>query len=69
MNINILNRSEHKLPAYSKALPAGMDIRAGIDEDIVIKPIDSDYRGEVCVIIVNLSMENFVINDGEGICQ
>jgi len=31
--------------------------------------IDADYRGEVCVILVNLSDENFVIKDGERICQ
>ena len=31
--------------------------------------IDADYRGEVCVILVNLSDETFVINDGERIAQ
>ena len=31
--------------------------------------IDADYRGEVCIILVNLSNENFVIEDGERICQ
>lgn len=31
--------------------------------------IDADYRGEVCVILVNLSDEPFVINDGERIAQ
>lgn len=31
--------------------------------------IDADYRGEVCKILVNLSDENFVIKDGERICQ
>ncbi len=31
--------------------------------------IDADYRGEICVILVNLSNEDFVINDGERICQ
>ena len=31
--------------------------------------IDADYRGEVCVILVNLSNEPFVINDGERIAQ
>ena len=30
---------------------------------------DADYRGEVCVILVNLSNENFVIEDVERICQ
>jgi dUTP pyrophosphatase len=87
-----------------------MDIRANIDNDIVLKPlerafktglyleipvgyeaqigprsglaiskgvtvlntpgtIDADYRGEVCIILINLSNENFVIKDGERICQ
>jgi dUTP pyrophosphatase len=31
--------------------------------------IDADYRGEIKVILVNLSNANFVINDGERICQ
>lgn len=31
--------------------------------------IDADYRGEICVILVNLSSEPFVVEDGERICQ
>ncbi|SBW06948.1 Deoxyuridine 5'-triphosphate nucleotidohydrolase [uncultured Dysgonomonas sp.] len=31
--------------------------------------IDADYRGEIRVILVNLSNDNFVINNGERICQ
>lgn len=31
--------------------------------------IDADYRGEIKVILINLSNEDFVINDGERICQ
>jgi dUTP pyrophosphatase len=31
--------------------------------------IDADYRGEIRVILINLSNEDFVINDGERICQ
>lgn len=31
--------------------------------------IDADYRGEVCVILVNLSSEDFVIERGERIAQ
>ncbi len=31
--------------------------------------IDADYRGEIGVILVNLSNEDFVINDGERIAQ
>jgi dUTP pyrophosphatase len=111
MEIKIVNKSRHELPAYSTASSAGMDIRANIENDILMRPmervlvntglyveipegfeaqirprsglaikkgitvlnspgtIDSDYRGEVCVILVNLSDEEFVIRDGERICQ
>lgn len=31
--------------------------------------IDADYRGEICVIMVNLSSEDFVVNDGDRIAQ
>jgi len=31
--------------------------------------VDADYRGEIGVILVNLSNKNFVINDGERIAQ
>jgi dUTP pyrophosphatase len=31
--------------------------------------IDADYRGEVCVILINLSNSDFVISDGERIAQ
>lgn len=31
--------------------------------------IDADYRGEIGVILINLSADDFVINDGERICQ
>jgi len=31
--------------------------------------IDSDYRGEICVILVNLSADPFTVNDGERVCQ
>lgn len=31
--------------------------------------VDADYRGEIGVILVNLSNEDFVINDGERIAQ
>ncbi|MEG1586531.1 MAG: dUTP diphosphatase [Bacteroidales bacterium] len=111
MNVKIVNQSKHALPAYATALSAGMDIRANIDEPIVMRPfervlvptglfiqlaegyeaqirprsglaikhgisvlnspgtIDADYRGEIRVILINLSNEEFVINDGERICQ
>jgi dUTP pyrophosphatase len=111
MKIKIINKSKYNLPEYTTEHSAGMDIRANIDEDIVLEPmkralvrtgffleipvgyeaqirprsglainkgitvlnspgtIDADYRGEVCIILVNLSDEKFVIKDGERICQ
>jgi len=111
MKIKIVNRSKHSLPEYATPLSAGMDLRANIDEPIVLNPlerkliptglfielpagfeaqirprsglaikkgvtvlnspgtIDADYRGEVCIILINLSNEVFIINDGERICQ
>lgn len=111
MKIRVINKSKHELPAYSTDSSAGMDIRANIDNEIVLKPqdrvlvktglflempagyeaqirprsglainkgvtilnspgtIDADYRGEVCIILINFSNENFVIKDGERICQ
>ncbi len=111
MIINIVNKSKHALPEYATSSSAGMDIRANLDEAVILKPlerkliptglfielpvgyeaqirprsglaikkgitvlnspgtIDADYRGEICIILINLSNENFVINDGERICQ
>ena len=99
MIIRIVNKSKHPLPAYATALAAGMDLRANIDEPLMLKPlerilvptglylqlpegyeaqlrprsglalrhgitllnspgtIDADYRGEIGVILVNLSNE------------
>jgi len=111
MKIKIVNKSKHPLPEYSTIASAGMDLRADIDNEIILEPgkraiihtslyielpkgyeaqirprsglaikkgitvlnspgtIDSDYRGEICVILINLSDEVFVIRDGERICQ
>lgn len=111
MTVKIINRSGNPLPAYSTLLSAGMDVRASLQEPIVLKPlgraivptglfleipagyevqvrprsglaakkgvtvlnapgtIDADYRGEVCVILVNLSDQDFVIGNGERIAQ
>jgi dUTP pyrophosphatase len=111
MKINIVNKSDNPLPAYSTEYSAGMDLRAFVSEPIVLKPlerkliptglfveipvgyeaqirprsglalkkgitilnspgtIDADYRGEIGVILINLSNEDFVIESGERICQ
>ncbi|MBO7260311.1 MAG: dUTP diphosphatase [Bacteroidaceae bacterium] len=111
MKIQIINRSHHQLPEYATELSAGMDLRANLDEPIVLKPmqrcivptglymalpagfeaqvrprsglaikkgitvlnspgtIDADYRGEVGVILINLSQDDFTITDGERIAQ
>jgi len=111
MNIQIINKSKHALPHYETLASAGMDLKANLDEDIVLKPlertivktglfialpegteaqvrprsglaakkgvtvlnspgtIDADYRGEIGVILVNLSNKNFTIKDGERIAQ
>ena len=111
LNVQIINKSKHPLPAYANELSAGMDIRANLNEPISLAPmqrclvptglyialpegfeaqvrprsglaikkgitvlnspgtIDADYRGEVCIILVNLSAETFVIEDGERIAQ
>ena len=39
MKINIINKSEHPLPQYETAHAAGMDMRAFIGEEMVIKPM------------------------------
>ena len=111
MKIQIINISRHPLPQYATPQSAGVDLRANLNEPIVLKPlqrclvptglflalpqgyeaqvrprsglaikkgitvlnspgtIDADYRGEVNVILVNLSAEEFVIEDGERIAQ
>lgn len=48
---------------------SGLAIKKGITVLNSPGTIDADYRGEICVILVNLSAEEFVINDGERICQ
>lgn len=111
MKIKIINKSRHPLPEYATQAAAGMDLRANLDQPIILKSleraivptglfmelpvgfeaqvrprsglafkngitvlnspgtIDADYRGEVKVILVNLSTESFTINDGERIAQ
>jgi len=48
---------------------SGLAIKHGITVLNSPGTIDADYRGEICVILVNLSAEKFVIKDGERICQ
>ncbi|PKP20162.1 MAG: dUTP diphosphatase [Bacteroidetes bacterium HGW-Bacteroidetes-20] len=111
LHCRIVNKSKHSSPFYSTPSSAGMDLRASLDQAIIIKPmerllvptglfielpvgfeaqvrprsglaikngitvlnspgtIDADYRGEVKVILINLSKEDFVINDGDRIAQ
>jgi len=48
---------------------SGLAIKHGITVLNTPGTIDADYRGEVCVILVNLSDETFIIADGERIAQ
>lgn len=111
MKINIINKSGLALPQYETAHAAGMDMRAFVTEEIIIKPmqrilvptglhielpvgyeaqirprsglaykhgisivnspgtIDADYRGEIKVLLINLSDTDFVVNNGDRIAQ
>jgi len=48
---------------------SGLAIKHGITLLNTPGTIDADYRGEIGVILVNLSSETFIVNDGERICQ
>ncbi len=48
---------------------SGLAIKKGITVLNSPGTIDADYRGEICVILINLSSEDFLIEDGERICQ
>lgn len=48
---------------------SGLSIKHGVTVINTPGTIDADYRGEICVLLVNLSNEPFTINDGERICQ
>ena len=111
MIIDIVNISNNELPKYQTLLSAGMDLRAYLEDPIVLKPlqrvlvktglfislhpgyeaqvrprsglalkkgisvlnspgtIDADYRGEIGVILINLSDSDFMINTGDRIAQ
>jgi dUTP pyrophosphatase len=111
VQVQIINKSPHPLPAYQTAGSSGMDIRAWLSGPVLLQPmarkliptglyislpsgfeaqvrprsglaikrgltlvnapgtIDSDYRGEIMVAIINLSGEVQEISDGERIAQ
>jgi dUTP pyrophosphatase len=48
---------------------SGLAVKNGITVLNTPGTIDSDYRGEISIILINLSNEDFIINDGERICQ
>ncbi len=48
---------------------SGLAIKKGITVLNSPGTIDADYRGELCIILINLSNEPFVIEDGERIAQ
>ncbi|MDO5762023.1 MAG: dUTP diphosphatase [Bacteroidales bacterium] len=48
---------------------SGLALKKGITVLNSPGTIDADYRGEICVILINMSSESFVINDGERIAQ
>lgn len=48
---------------------SGLAIKHGITLLNTPGTIDADYRGDIGVILVNLSNESFTVNDGERICQ
>jgi dUTP pyrophosphatase len=111
MQVNIVNRSRFPLPQYATIHSAGLDLRADLEQSLVLKPheramvptglhielpegyeaqvrprsglaakhgisivntpgtIDPDYRGEIKVILVNLSDVPFTLEPGERIAQ
>jgi len=111
LQVKIVNKSQHALPAYATSGASGMDLKASIEEDIVLQPlertlvstglfielpegfeaqirprsglaikqgltclntpgtIDADYRGEIKVILINLSNEAQTIHNGDRIAQ
>jgi dUTP pyrophosphatase len=111
LNIKIINKSEYEAPKYETEQSAGIDLRANIDEEIILYPmerkliptgifielpkgyeaqirprsglaakhgitvlnspgtIDADYRGEIMVLLINLSNEYFSVKPGMRIAQ
>lgn len=48
---------------------SGLALKKGVTVLNSPGTIDADYRGEICVILINLSSEDFVIEDGERVAQ
>ena len=48
---------------------SGLALKHGIGLANMLGTVDSDYRADVGVILINLGQENFVVNDGERIAQ
>ncbi|WP_114791645.1 dUTP diphosphatase [Niabella yanshanensis] len=111
LQVKIVNKSQHAVPAYATSGASGMDLKASINEDIVLQPlertlvptglfielpegfeaqirprsglaikqgltclntpgtIDADYRGEIKVILINLSNEAQTIHNGDRVAQ
>jgi len=111
MKVKIVNDSNNPIPTYETGMSAGMDLRASLNERVMLKPlerclistglyielpvgfeaqvrprsglankhgisvlnapgtIDADYRGEVKVILINLSKEDYIVNNGDRIAQ
>lgn len=78
--IELRPMERHLIPTgFFIALPPGYEAQVRPRSGLAIKhgitvlntpgTIDADYRGEVCVILINLSDEPFVIADGERIAQ
>ncbi|MBO6252705.1 MAG: dUTP diphosphatase [Bacteroidaceae bacterium] len=111
IEIKTVNSGKQPLPVYATEQSAGMDLRADIEEPVVLKPfsraliptglhiqlpagyeaqirprsglalkhgitvlntpgtVDADYRGDIGVILINMSAETFTVNPGERIAQ
>ena len=48
---------------------SGLALKKGISVVNTPGTIDADYRGEIGIILINLSAEDFVVENGERICQ
>ena len=111
IKVKVINKSNYPLPEYATSGSAGMDLRANIEQEITLKPlerklfptglfiqlplgyeaqvrprsglalkkgltvlnapgtVDADYRGEIGVVLINLSNEECTIEPGERIAQ